>query len=387
MTTNPESKPAAPRSKPGWRKRLLFSSIAVVTFLAVLEGLCSFGWLVRDYHQFRDELPTAVQFREEFHTQHDPEIGWANVPGKTIPDFYGPGRAITINADGFRGLEDYVGHKPSDRFRLVCLGDSFTMGYGVGDRDTYPARLESMHSGIQVVNMGQGGYSLGQCYLWYLRDGDQLDADALLLAFILDDIWRMGEGRMANGAAAPGFEIRGGQLSVTGQPLPPPIATGEPVVEGGQTMRFFVDHCATIRTVQAIAGTEPAAQTGRQEKFKVALRIIAELQQHTEDRDIPLLIVLLPELRELTDFRAAEVYRVASEVLHSFTRDRNLPFLNLYDAFAEIGPDDVGSYFLQEHWYHYNELGNQLVARRLHPFLIDNLPGYASADRESPPEL
>ena len=132
-----------------------------------------------------------------------------HVPGTSLSEFYGPGRGLTINRDGFRGVEDYIGHKPKDRFRVVCLGDSFTLGYGVDDRDTFPARLERIEPRVQAVNMGQGGYSVGQCCLWHRRTGASLEADALVFAFIADDIWRMGGERMANGYAKPQFAAVG----------------------------------------------------------------------------------------------------------------------------------------------------------------------------------
>lgn len=382
---NQRSKSAPGRSQPGWKKRLLFSSVAIAAGLATLEGLCSIAWLIQDYRRFRQELPTAVQFREEFHTRHDAEIGWVNIPGTHIPDFYGPGRPITINADGFRGLADYVGSKSPDRLRLICLGDSFTLGYGVGDRDAYPAQLESIHPESQVVNMGQGGYSIGQCYLWYLRDGEPLEGDAVVFAFILDDIWRMGEGRLANGAAAPGFEVRSGELFVTGQPLPPPIPTGSPIVDRRQTADFVIEHSALFRTAQTVVGaaSEVGPRTDRQEKFRVALRIIEELHRHAADHGTPLLLVLLPELRELLNMRDAETYRAASALLQSFARDHGIPFLDVYDEFADAGPGQVESYFLTEHWHHYSERGNQLVARRLHSFLSVHLPGYVRSDVDS----
>jgi len=380
--TNPSATPPPARSQAGWLKRTLFATIAVVMGLSLLEGLCSFGWLLRDYVRFREELPVAVRFREEFHTQHDPEIGWVNVPETRIEDIYGPGRSITINADGYRGLDD-VGEKAPGQFRLLCLGDSFTLGYGVDDRDTYPAQLEAIDPDVQVVNMGQGGYSLGQCYLWYLRDCDRLEVDGIVLAFILDDIWRMGEGRLANGAAAPGFELHDGALRVTGQPLPPPIPTGKPIVDERKRVRFLIDHNAIMRSVDAVAGTMPQIELyTSQEKFQVALRIIAELQAESTARNVPLLVMLLPELREITDSRDAETYHAAADVLRVFTADHGLPFLDLHDAFAQSDP--VDSNYLQEHWHHYSERGNRLVARQLHDFLTENLPGYAaSADNST----
>jgi hypothetical protein len=105
----------------------------------MLQGICSLIWVGTDYRKFRRSLPIAIQSPEAFHTRHDVEIGWKYVPGIEINDFYGTGRNITVNCNGFRGHEEYFGKKPSDRFQLMLLGDSFTLGYGVDDAETYSA--------------------------------------------------------------------------------------------------------------------------------------------------------------------------------------------------------------------------------------------------------
>jgi hypothetical protein len=109
-----------------------------------------------------------------------------------IDDFYGPGKDLVLNSQGFRDEEDVTTHVPDDTRRAICSGDSFTLGFGVGNGDSWCAMLEALNPGLQTVNMGQGGYGLDQVYLWYLRDGLELEHDAQLLAFIQDELRRVG---------------------------------------------------------------------------------------------------------------------------------------------------------------------------------------------------
>src|SRR6476646_3134385 len=59
--------------------------------------------------------------------QYDPELRYVYVPGQRgwIDDGF-----VTINSLGFRGKEP-VSPKPPGRFRVVVVGDSLTVGYGV----------------------------------------------------------------------------------------------------------------------------------------------------------------------------------------------------------------------------------------------------------------
>ncbi len=147
---------ATARSFRGWvpyrLKRLCFALLAVILGLAAFEGLCSLGLLSWDL-VFRSKRPVA----ERVHTDYDEELGWVNRPSVQIKDLYGPGRTLTINAQGFRATRDYPVEVPEGKVRILASGDSFTLGYGVGDADTWCAALERTDPRLEIVNMGQGG--------------------------------------------------------------------------------------------------------------------------------------------------------------------------------------------------------------------------------------
>jgi len=370
----------------GWKKRILFSALATALGLCLLEGACSFAWLVADYVRHRQSLPIATQFKEEFHTVHDPELGWAHVPGKQIGDFYGPGRHLTINRDGLRGREDDADGKPPGRFRVLCLGDSFTLGYGVDDRATYPAQLQALRPRVQALNMGQGGYSIGQCYLWYRRDGQKFNADCVVFALILDDIWRLTHSRLINGAAMPVFEQRDGRLRVSGQPVPKKVATGRRIAEPGALPRFLVEHSALLRALGCVIDPmkEKSAQRNRDDLVMVALAVLRELHREASARQTPLVVVLMPELRELVDPTSAQTYRVVARVLKGFCASRGIAFLDLSDALAQAAPTDPGRFYLPEHWHHFSEAGNRLVAEHVDAYLASHVPGYPDSPGPHP---
>ncbi|MGH2570030.1 MAG: hypothetical protein ACRDGR_02310 [bacterium] len=138
-------------------KQLGFAVAAVILGLLLIEGASRVALFAIDR---RGELT------ERKHTTYDDELGWVNVPSTTVKDLYGPGRSLTINAQAFRGKREYEKTPPPGVTRLLCSGDSFTLGWGVDDDDTWCARLERENPELEVVNMGQGGYGIDQAYLW-----------------------------------------------------------------------------------------------------------------------------------------------------------------------------------------------------------------------------
>ena len=51
---------------------------------------------------------------------------------------------FVTNSQGFRAKEKNIvyGKDPGENFRIICLGDSFTFGYGLTGGNAYPAFLE-----------------------------------------------------------------------------------------------------------------------------------------------------------------------------------------------------------------------------------------------------
>lgn len=123
-----------------------------------------------------DSLKKGISARdnrvvERAHTRYDPELGWVNLPRFHDPDLYGPGLDLQTNAQGFRERQDTTPAPAPGTTRVFCIGDSFTLGFGVGNDYSWCHYLEGLQPGLETVNMGQGGYGVDQAYLWYKRDG------------------------------------------------------------------------------------------------------------------------------------------------------------------------------------------------------------------------
>ncbi len=116
-----------------------------------------------------------------------------SVPG---PDYFDDhGRVpIRINAHGLRDREFSLKPAPGTH-RILCLGDSFTFGYGVLPEDSYPKQLEALlhdrYPGkkFEVIN---GGFAAGErisnhaAYLAF--KGHTFEPRTVILTVCLNDI-------------------------------------------------------------------------------------------------------------------------------------------------------------------------------------------------------
>jgi len=121
---------------------------------------------------------------------YDPEIKYVLAPKQKgwIDD-----GLVTVNSFGFRGAE-VASPKPRGRLRIVIVGDSVTIGMGVGDDETFPAQLEHLlherfpDRDLDVVNLGVPGYDTRQEVTLLKRDLARLDPDVVLVGFYTNDV-------------------------------------------------------------------------------------------------------------------------------------------------------------------------------------------------------
>lgn len=135
---------------------------------------------------------------EESGNRFDPELGWSKQPGVVIER----SRAefdvtLEINEHGLRDdpLPDPA--KPDGVFRIVCLGDSFTMGYTVQRDELFVDLLErwwqSEGRSIELINAGVEGYSTDQAARWLELHGETFEPDLVIYFPYENDIYWNGQ--------------------------------------------------------------------------------------------------------------------------------------------------------------------------------------------------
>ncbi len=129
-------------------KALGLSAVFIVVLLVSAEFVLRWTvWIPRG-------TPYVIGSRDYVYTQKPGISGRHISPGEFDVEF-------RINSKGLRGEEiDYL-RNPSHR--ILCLGDSFTFGFGVEEQESWPARLQQQLTAgsatvVEVINAGVMGW-------------------------------------------------------------------------------------------------------------------------------------------------------------------------------------------------------------------------------------
>jgi len=99
---------------------------------------------------------------------------------------------VSTNSNGLRSPE---ASRDGGRYRILVLGDSCTFGLGVGNDETYPARLERLLNDrvpgerrFEVFNAGVPGYAAWQGARYLAARGMKLEPNLVIACFGNNDI-------------------------------------------------------------------------------------------------------------------------------------------------------------------------------------------------------
>jgi hypothetical protein len=337
-----------------------FAVGSLVALIAV-EGISSVVYLA--IRLYRDR-----SIAERQHTTYDPDLGWINTPRLFLADMYGPGIYLQTNSQSFRNRADFPKAAPPGKLRVICSGDSFTLGYGVDNDHTWCQLLSTLDSRLEPVNMGQGGYGIDQAFLWYRRDGARLDHRLHLFAVITEDFRRMQSDRFI-GYGKPLLRLENGALVTTNVPVPP----RNTLVAWLAGKSGHLGNLASVRLVRAAAsklGSPPPAPEAEERRWRsVAAKILEQLKSLNRAKGSRLVLIYLPIREDYSSCGADSLRRFMSEQ----ARALDVPFVDLVEGLRQLPPEQVSGLFLdgsRVRYFaakgHYTESGNAWVARQVY---------------------
>ncbi len=244
------------------------------------------------------------------------------------------GVKVNINSQGIRDHE-YTYTKPKGIFRILAIGDSFTLGWGVSEDLTFPKLLEQMFNQnsarkTEVINYGVGNYNTEQELAAFLIDGVKYQPDLILLGIYIND--------------------------------------AEPVQNNSQD--FFTKHSyfaafVAQRYFQLRSIFSAKYKYGQYYKlfyqgelWDAYTKVIDDFAIQTKKRNIPMLAVILPDLRDLS----RNIFEVENhKVLQRFS-DNGVTGVSLFNAFSGIKESTV---WVAKDDPHPNVLAHKIIADHL----------------------
>jgi lysophospholipase L1-like esterase len=244
---------------------------------------------------------------------------------------------LRINSDGLRG-EDLEPKQPEEK-RILFLGSSITLGWGVKEEETLTERLnqmfESENASTKVLNAGIGNYNTARYVERFLKELAHLDPDTIVVQYFVNDAEEL---EFATG----NWFLRNSQLAVTLL-----IAYN----------RFF-----TSSGEGALVDHYKAVYDPKSKGYQAMAAALSRLSKYTKDKGISVLLVMTPDFHNFTnypfDFVHGDIKKLSHELGFSYVD--LLPALENRDAKTLWSmPGDP----------HPNGLGHELMAQAIYPAL------------------
>ena len=306
--------------------------------------------------------------------------------------------AITTNSLGFRGPE-ITREKPEGTTRIIALGDSITQGFYVDNPDTFPLLLQQglnkQGHQVEVINAGLGGTSIDRQIEIYNRFCNDLDPDAVLLTFVLNDIDDLRGKSRESLLQSDSFSQTMAEQSEW--LLFARTALGEIILdratrmimgryddhrnvleEGGGEDRYTIpgaDEFQNNITIFLEQKAKPNDGIAAYEKYNEEqlatienyLFALDHFHQHLQQQDIQLWVAYFPDYPEVYDPDRKVPIR---SLLQTHCEDAAIPFFDLLPAFRN---QDDTILHLAPLDFHPNPAGNKAMAQALAEYVTPHL--------------
>lgn len=376
LDAEPKSTPDAADESPAARKtrertagnrllpKLLLSAFSTIVLLGILEA-AAFLW---------ERGQAAGPYAWELVASRRIELVEFPAPGYTLlaPGSGGEwgGIAVAVNSHGLREAE-FTSDKPEDAFRILNLGDSIAMGWGVAYEETYGRLLQEMlgagapGSGrFEVINAGVPGWNLENELAWLIAEGLELHPDAVILDLTLvNDIY--GENALdRNNRPAPVEWLDAHSY------LFPFIRVQTQFLESRLQGRERIPVLSPPTNARSYFPLDAAA-----ERWDELWDLILEIERAAASQGIPLVLVMFPlEFQVIDDGFPT----TPQQVFLARAGEAGIPIVDLLAVFRKAcaekpdGPCELEDrYLFADLWMHPSPLGHRLTAETLLPVLVE----------------
>ena len=244
---------------------------------------------------------------------------------------------LRINRDGLRG-ED-IKPKQAEEKRILFLGSSITLGWGVKEEETLTERLNQMFktegANIKVLNAGIGNYNTVRYVERFLKQLAYLAPDTIVVQYFINDTEEL-EFNIGN------WFLRNSQLAVTLW-----IAYNRLFTSSGEGA--LIDHYKAVY--------DPKSK-GYQDMTAALTR----LSKYAKEKKISVLLVMTPDIHNLKNYPFAFIHGAIKKL----SGELAFVYVDLLPTFENL---DAKTLWNMPGDPHPNGLGHELMAQTLYPVL------------------
>jgi hypothetical protein len=333
--------------------------------------------------------PIPFSLEKNMYYETDPHTGFRHKPLGS--GHYPNGVEAIANSRGQRDGEVEI-PKPDGVFRILLIGDSFTVGANIEQAEVYGQVLEQLLNDavdqpVEVVNTGTGGWNPFQYAQFYEYYGQAFEPDLVIVGFFV-----------GNDSYIDATSVEDTRSAVLGRRLPRDAGQGR----GIQSLIFLYEHSHIARALlragpndlsfireqcDNFTETYLAIQNNRihnhlaeplpeaNELLVSNVEQMQRIQSLAAGSGVPLLTVILPDENQLNaDLQASVIPLAEAEaydfdmpqaLLHPLFEERDIQYLDLLDGFRV---DERCLYMNDTHW---TPAGHRFVAELIRDYLLD----------------
>ncbi len=301
-------------------QNLLLSGSSVILFLGGAEGICRLLESAHPTPRVAAYITPWENWEDGFYTVKSTAVGWP-----PWEDY---------NSEGLRDHERTVEKPPGVR-RVICLGDSTTLGWGIRPQEAYPQvledLLESMGERVEVFNVALGGWSTRQERIAYERIARRYHPDVVLLGICLNDIPEL-------------------QNNLTR----PPALVAALHRRSALVRRLVRAHGREIADVEELFSKKDSPKV--HEAFDRLFAEVRRLRDEVRTDGAGFALLVFPFRLQVVPGAPPPT---AQQTIADFCKREVIPCLDLLPALREAGPDAFIDYD------HFSRTGARLVAERI----------------------
>ncbi len=292
-------------------------------------------------------------FRAAYPSVYHERLGWVPAPNTSGRENIW-GTEVTIDENSLRSNRNNIRFKQKPIY--LAVGDSFTFGDTVSDRETYPSNLERF-TRSRVLNGGVFGYGFDQTVLRAEDLVQKYHPDALIVGFILDDLYRC-QLSMRTGAYKPYFS-KPPNIELKNVPVPRFTRLMKSSLKTARKSAIISLALMKISPSLYLTGTLGKVQE-HNSYMEVSFYLLERLQLISTNNDnIPIILVYIPmRSKPAMEQSIAEMFKnyIIKNKLDS------IRFLNIANEFLTLPEEQFLSFYSQ---FHLNITGNYVVAKRI----------------------
>ncbi|MDT8445859.1 MAG: hypothetical protein RRB13_03040 [bacterium] len=291
---------------------------------------------------------------------------------------------FTTNSQGFRSLKELdLSH---EKIRVLLLGDSHSMGWGVDDAEVLSTHLEHLLTAkfqhpVEVVNSSLIQTNALDQYIYYDLKGYKLKPDLVISQFFWNDIsGEIGRGRYF--LRFPFMEpyspwhkvVFWVQKSALYNWLAQLMASSGGMFDGNlklpgnkQAASYLKEHqleqLLVDESINPLGSLEQLLDENQLERFQPFwngdLGALERLHLRLKQEGVPFLLFSIPDEMQMRFYLQGPETR-----LSQFSEQKKVPYLSLLPAYRGAFVGDLGSPYIPVD-HHINKLGHQIAAQEI----------------------